>query len=335
VLVFKIDWAATGVSPDEPPEETRLEKEWSVRSEDDRLNVALSLSREEVRGFMALIGQASSASQGAAPAVHADEHAALVVTISSEFDEKGTNRLTVSVTNQGPDPAYDVATQVKSSSNVIHGIHLSLGRVNRGETKKSVKRLLPTCDAGDLDPMVVVTAGASNAPAVTASSRLRLAASKNPGTVPLQLSCAAIEKDAAPGQRLHVHCESTNSGDNSIRCVSASIALGTAAATPADGVPEISPHASVPLDFTPTLPAGAKAGSSLPITVTIKAPDLPPMEQQISVQITSVRGACKQGMLTREAYLAKRKRLQGALDSGGLSQQEFDRYDAENVSCLE
>jgi hypothetical protein len=337
VSVFKIDWTATGVNLDEPLDETKLEKDWVVLSEDDRLNVALSFSREEVRGFMALIAQASSALHDDLPARRADEHAALVVTLSSESDGKGTgtNRLNISVTNHGPDSAYDVATQLKSSSTIVHGIHLSLGRVNRGETKKVIKRLPPVCDTDELDPMVVVTTTASNAPAITASSRLRLTPAKNPGTAPLQLSCTAAEKDAAPGQRLHVHCESTNSGSSAIRCVSINVAVGAAAAMSADSLAELAPQARVAFELTPTLPTNAKAGSLLPIFITIRAPDSAPVEQQIAMKITAAHGGCKQGILTRDAYLAKRKKLQSARDSGELSQEEYDRYNAENVNCIE
>ncbi len=53
------------------------------------------------------------------------------------------------------------------------------------------------------------------------------------------------------------------------------------------------------------------------------------------MQITAAHGGCKQGILTRDAYLAKRKKLQSARDSGELSQEEYDRYDAENVNCIE
>lgn len=67
----------------------------------------------------------------------------------------------------------------------------------------------------------------------------------------------------------------------------------------------------------------------------MKAPNAPAVQQQISIAVVEFHGICKQGKLTRDAYLRKRKQLQDALASGALSQQEFDGYDAEMVSCLE
>jgi len=59
-----------------------------------------------------------------------------------------------------------------------------------------------------------------------------------------------------------------------------------------------------------------------------------PVERPLSVRIASFATKC-QTRLTRDEYKAKRKRLQAALDSGALTQKEFDKYDADLVSCLQ
>lgn len=47
------------------------------------------------------------------------------------------------------------------------------------------------------------------------------------------------------------------------------------------------------------------------------------------------REVCPEGRLTRKQYKAKRDALKKALAAGGITQEEFERYDAELVGCLE
>jgi hypothetical protein len=44
---------------------------------------------------------------------------------------------------------------------------------------------------------------------------------------------------------------------------------------------------------------------------------------------------CPDGKLTRASYASKRGKLDAARKKGDLTQEEFDRYDAELVGCLE
>jgi len=47
------------------------------------------------------------------------------------------------------------------------------------------------------------------------------------------------------------------------------------------------------------------------------------------------REVCPEGRLTRKQYKAKRDALKKALAAGGITAEEFERYDAELVGCLE
>jgi hypothetical protein len=335
VFAAKVDWNAIGFGPGALPDATKLDSGWAVRSADGGVNARLELSSVEVQGLIAMISQAIASHSDDAVG-HDGEHAELDVTLSNESDAKGVNRLFVTATNRGPDPAYRVVARLKSSSTVIHGIQLSFGRVDRDAPKKLPKRL-PTLSATDeLDPMVSVEVTAWNAPSATTKSRLHLTASRVPPPAPLQLSCAAVEKDAAPGQQLRIQCESTNPNESATHVKAVDVAVGTGAALPATGLllPELEPHGRFKFQLTAALPRSAKAGSSMPILITINASDFAPVQQQILIQVTHA-GMCTQGKLTRDAYEAKRKRMQDALKSGSLNQAEYDRYDAENVSCLE
>lgn len=336
VLAVKIDWKVSGVDPLGVLDASMFRSGWLVVSKDGRVNAPLIITNDEVRSMLTVIGEASG---GAAPGDddvgRADEHAALTAKLTNDLDPSGANRIILSITNQGPDPAYKVVAQLRSSATAIHGIQLSFGRINRGETKHRFSSISMTSDTDEPNPMVSAAVSSGNAPPSTTNSRLHLTAVTRPRPVPLQLACSSLDPEAVPGQRLRLQCESTNTGEAPIRGMSYQLAIGKAAATPASGPAELAARAHVKFELTPTLPSNVPAGSSAPITITIDAPDFLPMQQQITVRISESRGVCKQGKLTREAYRTKRKRLQDALAAKTLTQQEFDTYDAEMVSCLE
>src|SRR5205814_2259214 len=105
--------------------------------------------------------------------------------LSNEPDSNGVNRIILSVTNEGPDPAYKVVAQLRSSLTAVHGMQLSFGRINRGATRSRSSRISDITDADDLNATIVATVSSLNtAPAMTSSS-LRLAAAKHPHVVPL------------------------------------------------------------------------------------------------------------------------------------------------------
>lgn len=335
VLAVQIDWKASGVDPLGVLDAAKLGNGWLVFSKDGLVNVPLTLSNDEIRSMLTVISAASGGSAAGDDAGRADEHAALTAKLSNDSDPSGANRIILSITNEGPDPAYKVVAQLRSSATAIHGIQFDFGHINRGETKNRFSPISITSDTDDLNPMVFATVTSSNAPSATTSSRLRLTSVKRPRPVPLQLACSSLDTDPVPGQRLRVQCESTNPGDGPVRGVSFQVAVGKAAAAPAVGPAEFAAHAHVKFELNPTLPASVPAGTSVPITITMNEPDAVPVQQQISIKVIESHGVCKQGKLTRDGYRSKRKKLQDMLTAKTLTQDEFDKYDAEMVSCLE
>ena len=156
----------------------------------------------------------------------APPHAALTAVLSSDASHGGVNRIVLSVTNRGPDPAYGVVAQLRSSSAALHGLQLSFGRIERGETVARTQDVA-LAGADEIAPTVVAAVTSSNAPPASTTGKLRLATEA-------------------------------------------------------------------------TLP-----------------------------------GLCTRGALTRDAYRIKRNGLEAALAAAALTQQEFDRYDAALVSCIE
>lgn len=222
--------------------------------------------------------------------------------------------------------------KLRSSSIALHGVQLLFGRINKGETKTRAKDI-PVGDGEEPNPTVVAAVTATNAALASATGRVRLTAAKP--HIELQLACSLLDKEPAPGQRVRVQCEAINAGAQATRGVTYELAIDKSAAITVPGPSALAAHARAKFELVPTLPAKAKLGSSLQITITMTAPDMAPVQQHIAVEVVESHGMCKQGKLTRDAYRKKRKRLEAALAAGALSQDEFDKYDSELVSCIE
>src|SRR6185436_3603700 len=110
-----------------------------------------------------------------------------------------------------------------------------------------------------------------------------------------------------------IQCESSNSGDAPVHGLSFQVVVGKAAAIPATGPVDLAAHGHVKFELAPTLPAGTKTGTSVPIIITMNAPDAAPIQQQMVIRIFEASAACKQAKLTRDAYRIKHKRAQDAV----------------------
>jgi serine/threonine-protein kinase len=169
-------------------------------------------------------GAPAAADESAPPA---GPRAALTAVLSSDASHGGVNRIVLSVTNRGPDPAHGVVAQLRSSSAALHGLQLSFGRIEPGETLTRTRDVALASQADEIDPTVVAVVTSGNAPPASTTGKLRLAT---------------------------------------------------------------------------------------------EAP---------------LHGPCERGALTRDAYRIKRNSLEAALAAAALTQQEFDRYDAALVRCIE
>ena len=327
-LDAKIEWSTVGVDPLDEESTAILRAAWTVHSEDGLVDASIDPTEAEVHALRQLLGQPGETELASAAA---GEHAQLTAAFVTEPGADGGNRVGLAVTNKGPDPAYKVIAQLRSSSTALHGLQLSFGRINKGETKTRIKDIAAG-DGDDPNPTVVAAVTATNAAPVSATSRVRLATAK---PLHLQLACALIDKEPAPGQRVRVQCESINEGTQVVRGVAYQLAIDKSAAITVPGPAVLAAREHAKFELVPTLPASAKLGSSLLIIVTMTAPDVPPVQQQIAVEVVEFHGMCKQGKLTRDAYRKKRKRLEAALAARALSQDEFDKYDSELVSCIE
>ncbi|HEX3475038.1 MAG TPA: serine/threonine-protein kinase [Kofleriaceae bacterium] len=123
-------------------------------------------------GAAGVAAAAPPADESGAPA---GPHAALTAVLSSDASHGGVNRIVLSVTNRGPDPAYGVVAQLRSSSAALHGLQLSFGRIEPGETLARTRDVALASKADEIDPTVVTAVTSDNAPPVSATGKLRLA----------------------------------------------------------------------------------------------------------------------------------------------------------------
>lgn len=329
VLAAPIDWKAVTVDPFDEQSSSVLRAAWVAHSEDGLVDASIEPTEGEIHALRELLGVSM---EDEPPSGTAGERTQLVAAFATEADADGGNRVSLVVTNKGTAPAYKVIAQLRSSSTALHGIQLWFGRIDKGETKTRTKDI----DVGDGDernPTVVAAVTAANAAPTSAKTRIRLATAKP--RVELQLACVLVDREPAPGQRVRVQCEAINAGERAARGVNYQLAIDESASITVPGPAVLGARARAKFELLPTLPSSAKLGSSLQITITMSAPDMAPVTQRVAVEVVEFHGMCKQGKLTRDEYRKKRKRLESALAAGALSQDEFDKYDSELVSCIE
>jgi hypothetical protein len=96
---------------------------------------------------------------------------------------------------------------------------------------------------------------------------------------------------------------------------------------------KIQPGKAVVRSVTVKLPE-ATAGDDATVLVTFQERNgHAPVE--LTKKLPLVRSLCPSGKLTRTQYDERRARLKRTLDAGDLSPDDFDRYDAELLRCLE
>ena len=330
-LGVKIDWRTASI---DTVGGVALHTGWSVQSDDGAVNVdaQLSLTDAEVESLLDAVRDATGNDYHDPPA---GERTSIGVAVASEPIAGDENHVVVSVINHGQTPAYRVVARFKSTTPSLQGVVIPFGRVDPGETKKRTKDI-PTPRDGEAH--VNVEATSSNATTALAPHGIRLKPRRvsppSPPPPPPQLSCSAPAKQVTPGQRLRVLCEANNPGDQLVKGVTYKVAIASAQPTSASGPGELPPHAaSSKFDVDVTLPSDATPGA-LQITVTASAPESPPVEQGVSVNVVVPHKLCNPGELTIEDYRRKHKLLEEDLTAGNLTKEEFNDYLAELWTCV-
>ena len=345
VAEVPIDWTTTGIDPLGPAAAEQLATGWVLNG--DKLGVVpLKIAPTDAERMRSAIGAATD-TQYEVGAINEK------ATLSAELTE-GTlvvgqqGLLTLAVTNGGPQPAYRVIAKLQSGVAALHGHQISFGRIDPGQTKIRQQVVVIPSSLDDLSALVIAQIAYFNGERFEIQERFNIRSEPresdhSSGAVAdgrrvessrrLAVDCKLATTEVAPGEQVRIDCELRNLGSEPLVQVALKVAV--------DGVdsesqaPRNLPGAgSVKLELVGLVALDAKPGSRLPVTVRTILQGLPHVEQPLLVTVASVLAGCK-ARLTRSEYQVKRKRLQTALASGALTQQEFDKYDAGLVSCLQ
>lgn len=244
------------------------------------------------------------------------------------------NHLIVTVRNRGPGVAYRVSAVLNSS---IPGIHKHGAAIGKLAPDQSATVKIPVqvgADVTDRSAMVVVKVTEHNHPQQRSfNQRLKVLAGAIVA-VEAGLDCEVAANDAeavvVAGKAAVVTCAITNKSDKRILSdVEITASMGTSSRkVTLDKA--IEPGRSRRISLELLVPADVEGDST--VRVAIAGAAVRPAAATINIKVAS--GLCGGKKLTQEEYRARRAKLEKAFQAGALSAQEFDRYDAELVSCL-
>lgn len=333
IVEIPVDWSGTGVDPLAPGVAGELAAGWLVYSDEARA-VPLKIDPGDVERMQVAIGAATDTQYDVGAA---NEKAIL----SAEFAEApplvlgrpGT--LSLAITNRGPQPAYRVIAKLRSSLAALHGHQLSFGRIDPGKTKIKARAIAVPPKLDERSALVVADITYFNGDRLDTQKRFAIVPETKRVESPrgLALDCKLATDEVAPGERVRISCELRNLGGEAASELSVAVSVGGVVSK--NLAPKELPGAgAAKLDLVGLTSASAKQGAQVPVIVRVGALGIPVIERTLTIRIATFATRCKT-RLTRNEYKAKHKRLQTALESGALTQKEFDKYDADLVSCLE
>jgi hypothetical protein len=332
VVEIPVDWAGTEVDPLVAGAAEQLATGWLVYSDEARA-IPLKIEPGDVERMLSAIVATDPRYQVGA----ANEKASL----SAELGDRPplvlgrTQAISLAVTNSGPQPAYRVIAKLRSSVDALHGHQLSFGRIDPGTTKVKRSAIALPSKLDERSALVVADISYFNGERFEAKKKFDIVPEAMRVESPrgLAADCKLATAEVAPGERVRINCELRNLGNEPANELAIAVMVrGVVSMNLTQKV--LKGAESVKLELVGLTSASEQQGAEVPVVVRATALGLPPVEQTLTVRIASFATRC-QTRLTRDEYKVKRKRLQAALDSGALTQQEFDKYDADLVGCLQ
>jgi hypothetical protein len=331
-IVFQVDWKAAGLDPLAADAPGLAARAWTVSG------TQWTPSPDDVAMILKQIGDATETET---QLVHGGRPPSLEVTafeIEGDALHAGdASTLIVRITNRGPGAAYRVVATTRSSIEALHGQRISFGLIKPGADK--VRKLLLTVPPSETarDTMLVVAVSEGNGFAPSNVSR-RMPIAPSTAAPVLALRCTVGGKEGArpdldAGQRFSLRCTVDNTGDAVAKQVELEVSV--ASRSPVRSPPQaiaVAGHLGfdVPIIVPRDLPIDA------PVEIAIVARDRQSSRTARTTVVGVVRKPklCTPGQLTHAQYQAKVTELRAALGAKYLTQDEFDRYDAELVACL-
>ena len=329
---FRVDWKSVELDPLSDDAAATMQKPWTVSG------TTWTPTAADAAAMLKQIGVASETETdlvrgGAAPKLEV-----------SKFEVEGDalhvgdpNTLVVAIANRGTGAAYRVVATLRSSVAALHGKRVSFGLIKPGAEK--VRRLQVTLPDGEAahDTMLVlaVTEGNGVAPA-NVNHRVTIAPSTAAPVLAVQ--CTSGEKKVArpdldAGQTFKLRCTINNTGNADAR--RAELEVAVAGGKPSRSAPvAVAASGHFAFDVPVLVPRSLPIDAPVEIAITVRDRDSGRSARTSITGVVRKPKLCTPGQLTQAQYQAKIADLKAALSAQALTQEEYDRYDAELVNCL-
>jgi hypothetical protein len=247
----------------------------------------------------------------------------------------GPSVLALTIENKGQGTAYRVYAVVRSSAPALHGLQFSFGKVAPGQV--ITRHLGVELPANVTDPSAMLVLAFSEANGFAPANVSKRFPIKIVATAPhLAITCVPAtggpEVDA--GQALRMRCTIANDGGQVARGVAVTGSMGGGAAA-SISVADIPARGSAVVEIPVRAPSSAAIDDKLAVEIAVTESSLS-LRAATKVEVLVRRPRlCPTGKLERPQYLTKRRALEEARAAGDITAEEFDRYDAELVGCLE
>ena len=248
-----------------------------------------------------------------------------------------SNSLVVRIANRGPGVAYRVVVTTRCSVDALHGRRLSFGGIKPGSDKSQrLQVTVPTSETAPDAMLVLTVSEASGGEPRQVSRRIPLGPSTAAPVLAVQCKIgdrqgAKLDLDA--GQRLVVRCNVDNTGNAAAKQVDLDVSVaGAAPVRSAQQAIGVAGHAA--FEVPVLVPRGLPIDAPVEIAITARDRSSQRLARATLVGVVRKPKLCVPGELTREQYQAKVKELRAAVAAGDITQAQFDRYDAELVTCL-
>jgi hypothetical protein len=331
-IAFPIDWARSGIDPLADNVSDLTQQRWRIDT------TSWQPTSADAARILKLV---SDATQTEPDLVRGGPAPQLEVTalrfIEGAARSGGESTLVVGIANRGPGTAYRVRATTRSSLPSLHGRRLGFGMIKPGTDKVRTLRVsIPASEtAQDVMLVLVVDEGNGFSPP-NMSQRMPILASETAPVLAVQCTIANrtnMPADIEAGGSIVLHCLVSNTGTSAAPVgLETTITHAPTIMTPPQLV---AVGKQIAFDVPVKIPRELALDSKVEIAIVARGTTYARTARTIVTGIIRKSKVCEPGHLTQAQYRAKIEVLRAAAAAGDLSQAQFDRYDAELVSCLQ